>query len=57
MQVSSKTVVKIQLTLTEKEARWLMAYIQNPMCDPQDEPAEDAEMRKQFFNSIKSRLK
>ena len=57
MQVNSKKVVKIQLILTEKEARWLMAYVQNPRCEPQDEPSGDAEMRKQFFNSIKSRLK
>lgn len=43
--------VEIELSLTEHEAIYLKALLQNPRIA--DEPAEEAEMRAQLFNALK----
>ena len=42
--------IEVQLTLTEKEAAWLRAALQNPISP--DESAEDAKMRERFFLAL-----
>ena len=42
------------LTLTEKEAQFVMSVMQNPMCHPDDEPEETRSMRKELFEALKA---
>lgn len=50
--VSHGIGAKVMLALSEKEATWLRAYVQNPHCEPEDESPEDSKMREAFFNGI-----
>jgi len=47
-----KINTEITLTLNDKEAQWLKGLIQNPMCAPQDEQHEDANMRKALWDAL-----
>ena len=50
-KVSMKTVITLELTV--EEARWLRGVVQNPIgIDPLDEPAEDKEMRRVFWDAL-----
>jgi len=43
------------LVITEREALWLKALMQNPLSndpDPNNENEENAEMRKAFWNAL-----
>lgn len=51
-----RSEVKVTMTLTEREAIWLRDYVQNPFCDPKDEPFSDAEMRHSLFDGIQEAL-
>lgn len=46
-----KSDVIISLELSKKEAFWLKELVQNPTNDL-DEPEENAEMRKVFFEAL-----
>jgi hypothetical protein len=50
--VATKEVV-VTLVLTEGEARILMGMVQNPMCDPSDEPVDEADFRHRLFDTLK----
>lgn len=49
---AKRAEVEVTLVLTEREAIWLRDYVQNPFCDPCDEPFLDAEMRRALFIGI-----
>jgi hypothetical protein len=53
MQIDVEKIVK--LTLSEKEADWLKAVVQNPLYDR--ETVHDSEMREKFFNAISAALR
>ena len=50
MKIETETVFK--LTMTKEEARWLMEYLQNPPCHPDEEDPKDASMREKFFKHL-----
>lgn len=53
MQVNVKKTVTRLLVLTEEEAAWLAAIMQNPMYGtPEEESPEDREMRMRFWNAL-----
>lgn len=52
MQVKLETSVVIRLTLTEEEALWLRAVMQNPL-NPHEESVSDFDMRMAFFEAMK----
>lgn len=54
MEASSNVTKTVQLTLTESEARWVQAVMQNPMCE--DESVEDAVNRHKLFHALKQAL-
>lgn len=45
-----KTVSMVTLQLSEKEAKWLKGYVQNPLME--DESAQDSQMRQELFNAL-----
>ena len=50
MKSSAHIETTYDLTLTDDEAQWLQAYIQNPHSD--EETELDSVMRQRFFNAI-----
>lgn len=54
MEYYTKVTKEILLYLSEKEAEWIKAYVQNPMTD--NEREEDSEMRKEIFETISKAL-
>ncbi|MCF8299085.1 MAG: hypothetical protein K9J13_16170 [Saprospiraceae bacterium] len=52
MKSEIKQTVEIILTLTPQEAKWLKAYVQNPMCPPEEENKEDSKMREKIFDAL-----
>ena len=44
----------VHLRLEHAEVKWLKAVMQNPLFDgsPDDEPEDDKEMRKKFWNAL-----
>lgn len=50
MIVESAKEVVLTLKLSQREAEWLKAYVQNPS-DP-DESMDDAKMRESYFNAL-----
>lgn len=56
MRASSEKVVHITLEMSESEARWLMSYMQNPHCEPEDESDKDNAMRGMFFDSLSEQI-
>jgi hypothetical protein len=54
MNTDTKTTMEITLKLTAKEAIWLKGLVQNPQCHPNDESAEDEEMRSALFDALPS---
>ena len=52
MKATQKREVTIHLELTEAEAVWLKAYMQNGFMEP--EPDDVAEMRRNFFEALNS---
>ncbi|MDD5220628.1 MAG: hypothetical protein PHV11_08685 [Candidatus Bipolaricaulis sp.] len=50
---------KIHLILTQEEALWLKAQLQNPLHNqsPSEETPQDAEMRGRFFEALKDSLR
>ena len=52
MEHSIERKAKITFTLNEKEAAWLKGFIQNPNCHPDDEPADEREIRYNIFNAL-----
>lgn len=44
--------VKVTLKLCEKEALWLKALVQNPLCSPDDESKFNKEMRRKFWDAL-----
>jgi hypothetical protein len=55
MQGKRKETVEITLVLTQKEADWLKALVQNPMIPTlktYDEPVEQANMRCKLFKAL-----
>jgi hypothetical protein len=50
--MKQETTIKVILTLTEEEAKWLSNYLQNAVCEPKVEPLQDRNMRKAFFDSL-----
>lgn len=45
-----------KLELTQEEANWLKALVQNPVCDPSQESKEDKEMRQNLFKALTKTL-
>ena len=56
LKVNVKKTVKIQLELSEEMAYWLKGYMQNPMCDPNDEDPKLRDYRNQLFNALPSQV-
>lgn len=56
--MKSNTSVEITLILTNDEAKWLMDMMQNPLHEqtPEEESAEDSNMRRTFFETIRRDL-
>ncbi len=54
MNVIKETIVVYQLTLSESEATWLRAVVQNPLNgqSASEESAEDSDMRARFFYTL-----
>ena len=54
MKVRLDVVTNINLELTEEEAKWLKAVVQNPLHGQQagEEISEDTDMRARFFNAL-----
>ena len=50
VETSIKKEIKITLVLTEEEARWLKAMVQNPWGE--NEPIKSSEMRERFWNAL-----
>lgn len=48
-----ESIITLTLTLTEQEARMLMAMMQNPMCNPEDESDLEESLRKGLFHALK----
>lgn len=48
------TEKKVRIELNEQEAEWLKSYLQNANCE--DEPQEDSDMRKIFFDALSGEL-
>jgi hypothetical protein len=49
MEVRTTVERSVNITLTQKEAEWLRAVMQNPFCD--EENQYEQEMRKKFFDA------
>jgi hypothetical protein len=47
-----QTEIEVVLTLTEAEARWLKAYMQNARGALSDEPPADSDMRMRFWKAL-----
>lgn len=57
MKTSKIVKVEVILNLNEQEANWLRRYTQNYNGDDvEDEPIDDYEMRKMFFNALQNVL-
>lgn len=54
MEASCSSKITITLWLSQEEAEWLLALVQNPPCDPKDEPPYDAKMREDLFNVLRA---
>ena len=54
MEIKLETKATIELRLTEKEARWLIGIMQNPIHS--DETNQDRDFRQMFFNFIREAL-
>ena len=52
MKSNVETVKTYTLVLTEEEAAWHRGYMQNPMCDPNNEPLDDSIYRRRFFDAV-----
>lgn len=59
MLVKSETVTHFTLTLTEEEAQWLKAVVQNPLHgqSPESEASWDREMRLKFWQAMHPAVK
>ncbi len=57
MKVETRTVTEVLFVLNEHDARWLMAYVQNPMCEPDKECEQDSRMREKLFFAIQKALR
>lgn len=53
--VATKEVV-ITLVLTPGEAAMLAGLVQNPVCDPSEEPEDDANFRHRLFDTLSKAL-
>jgi hypothetical protein len=56
MKASTTKETIVTLVLIEDEARILMGMIQNPICDPSEEPVNEADFRHRLFDAIKDAL-
>lgn len=61
MTTTTDITVTVTLTLSQEEAQWLQAYMQNPArfdtnYSPDAEPADTRELRRELFNSLKNAL-
>ena len=53
MEIKVENNPKITLILNKREAEWLKAVMQNPLCGHgRTEEAEDNYMREKFWNSL-----
>jgi len=50
MEVETKREFTVTLKLSEQEARWLKAVVQNPLSE--DEGKVDSEMRQVFWDAL-----
>lgn len=57
MLVTTMKEITVTITLSETEAYVLKAMMQNPVCDPSDEPIDVANLRQGLFNELKTVLK
>ena len=56
MKVESKNVITVRLELTEKEARWLKAYIQSYFGKASEEDPKSYEIRHSLFDGLTKAL-
>lgn len=57
MEAMTDTVVSVQLNMNEREARWLMAIMQNPMLAPGEYEGDECRtMRENFFLTLRDEL-
>lgn len=53
MESTIEKKITVTLILTEKEAEWLKAVVQNPLgCSSQEESFAEKEIRQSFFNEL-----
>lgn len=56
MKVNKSQEIQYQILLTEKEALWLKAVVQNPVGPPEEEILEEKALRKEFFENLEDVL-
>ena len=58
MEIKKEVTMQYTLRLSEDEASWLMAVMQNPLGgqDPKHENPTESEMRHAFFEALRSVL-
>ena len=57
MKITAKQEVRVTLELNLHEVKWLMSVIQNPACEPDEEPEDSRNFRTTMWDSIKKALK
>jgi hypothetical protein len=57
VRASGRQIVSVTLDLDEREARWLMTLVQNPVgCEPDEEDEQSRKYREGLFHAIKDQL-
>lgn len=57
MEADTARTLRITLRMTEREARWLKNYMQNPMLNPGEYEGDDARtMRENFFCTLRDSM-
>lgn len=57
VRVLARKEVTVTVSFNEHEARVLMSLIQNPPCDPDDEPNDSRQLREDLFKQLRDAVK
>ena len=55
MKIRKTRTVKFRIELDQEEAKMLASLIQDPVCNPEDEPEEYTDFRERLFNALKDK--